>query len=187
LDPENLKGHLISSALYIAVYESFTDYVIEEVKFFFNTGFNENGYTFSDNYEKSVLSKDKKIINASLFWLKEISAINNSDIEKFNELRIFRNKLTHELMDLLFNGLPPDFPQKFADLIDLRIRIEKWWTINVEIPTNPNLEKSEDIEEKDIITSSEMIYRLITDILSNDEKTSNFYKNEFLKYKIQKN
>jgi hypothetical protein len=187
LDPENLKGHLISSALYIAVYESFTDYVIDEVKFFFNTGFNENGFTFSDSYEKSVLTKDKRIINASLLWLKEITAISESDIETFNEIRSFRNKLTHELMDLLFKGLPPDFPQKFADLIALRIKIERWWILNVEIPTNPDSENLKNIEEKDIITGSEMIYRIIMDMLTNDEKTANYYRNEFQKYRFHKN
>ncbi len=187
LNPENLKGQLISSALFIALYESFTDYIIEEVKFFFCSGFNEKEYTFDEKYEKTVLSKDKSVIKATLLWLKELTAINDSDIEIFNELRIFRNKLTHELMNLVFNELPNDFPHRLSNLIALRIKIEKWWTLNIEIPTNPDTENYENIDEKDIITSSEMIYRIILDMLSSDEKTANYYRNEILKYRIHKN
>jgi len=187
LDPENLKGNLMASSLFIATYESFTDYAIDEVKFFYNTGFDESGYTFNPKYEKDVLSKDKKVINASLLWLKENEAISAEDIEKFNEIRRYRNKLTHELMNILFEKVPADLPKLFLDLFILRVKIEKWWILNIEIPTEPDSEKYQNITEDDIITSSQMLYRIIMDMLSDDEKTANFYKNEFLKYRIHKN
>jgi len=34
LDPDNLKDQLIFSALYIATFESFKDFIVDEVKFF---------------------------------------------------------------------------------------------------------------------------------------------------------
>ena len=70
LHPENLKGDLISCALYIATFESFKDYVIEEIKFFFYSRFNETG-------------------------------------------------------------------DHLSSLMALRIKIEKWWTLNMEIPPVP--------------------------------------------------
>ena len=50
LDPENLKGNLMFSSLYIASFEAFKDYVVDEVKFFFNTGFFFFFFTFSEEY-----------------------------------------------------------------------------------------------------------------------------------------
>ena len=80
LDPNNLKDKLIFSSLYIATFESFKDYIVEEVKFFFNTGFSSNEFTFSDNYKTAVLLKDKSVLKATIFWLKDCGAIEEKDI-----------------------------------------------------------------------------------------------------------
>ncbi|MDR2948546.1 MAG: hypothetical protein LBV71_05005 [Prevotella sp.] len=181
LNPENLKDKLISSSLYIATFESFKDYVIEEVKFFFNTGFSDGKYTFSESYKTDVLSKDKSILRATFLWLRDFGTINDKDIETFYELREYRNKLSHELMELLFDGLPEELPEKFIQLLKLRVKIEKWWILNIEIPTNPDFDAQQEVLEKDITTSSQMFNQIILDMLSEDEDKANFYMNEIKK------
>jgi hypothetical protein len=181
LDPENLKGNLMFSSLFIATFEAFKDYLIEEVKFFFNTGLADGQYTFDPKYDSHVTSKDKSLVKASLLWLLEMGAINEPDIFAYDELRQYRNKLSHELMTLLFEGLPDELPEKYSQLIQLRIKIEKWWLLNIEIPTNPDFDNDTKINESNIITSAQMFNRLILDMLSEDEKTATFYKNEFIK------
>jgi hypothetical protein len=183
LKPENLKGNLISCSLYIATYESFKDYVIDEVKFFFNTGFTGDEFIFSPRYKTSVLDKNKSVLAASLLWLKEQEAISEADIDSFEDLRKYRNKLAHKMIDLLFEGSFDDFPQNLAALINLRVKIEKWWVLNIEIPTNPDFHATDDVSENDIQTSSEILYKIILDILSGDEEASNYYYKEFLKHK----
>jgi hypothetical protein len=84
-------------------------------------------------------------------------------------------------MTLLFEGLPEKLPEKFAQLIQLRVKIEKWWILNIEIPTNPDFESDIEINEDNIMTSSQMFNRLFMDMLTGDEKTASFYKNEFKK------
>lgn len=182
LDPENLKGNLMLSSLYIASFESFKDYVIQEVKFFFNNGFVDGEYIFDSKYKSHVTAKNKSPVKASLLWLEEMGATNQNDIRLYDELRQYRNKLSHELMDLLFEGLPEELPSKFAKLIELRIKIEKWWILNIEIPTNPDFDSEEVINEEGIMTSAQMFYRLFMDMLSGDEKTASYYKNEFKRY-----
>lgn len=179
LDPDNLKDKLIFSALYIATFESFKDYIVDEVKFFFNSGFTNGEFTFSERYKTEVLSKDKSIIKAIFLFLKDFGIIDENDIDIFNELRKYRNKLSHELMDLLFEGLPEELPEKFIQLIKLRVKIEKWWILNIEIPTS--LDPNNDILEKDIYTSSQIFNQIILDMLSGDEKRANFYMNELKK------
>ncbi len=182
LEPENLKNSLIFSSLYIATFESFKDYIIEEVKFFYNTGFSGEEYTFSEEYKLNVISKDKSLTKATLIWLKENGAINDGDIESFNELRKCRNKLSHELMTLLFDGLQSEISEKFVELLNLRIKIEKWWIINIEIPTNPDFDSSKEVSEDDVLTSSQALNQIILDILSGDEEKASFYLNEMKKY-----
>lgn len=181
LDPDNLKDNLLSASLFIAVFESFKDYVIDEVKFFYNTGFSGDEYTFDPKYNSDVKTLDKSLIKASLKWLKNNSAIEESDLLLYDELRQYRNKLSHELMTLLFEGLPEELPVKFNDLIELRVKIEKWWILNIEIPTSGDFNSEDEIGESDIVTSSQMVNKLIFDMLSGDEKKANFYRDEFKK------
>ncbi|WP_439474807.1 hypothetical protein [Algoriphagus formosus] len=181
LDPENLKDNLIFSSLFIASFEAFKDHIVEEVKSFFSTGFNEDGLIISENYSKSVGNLAKSKVKASLLWLKESGAIESQDLDIFNDLLLYRNKLAHELMDLLFEGLPQELPEKFTQLIKLKIKIEKWWIVNFEIPTNPDFDYKPEIKEEDIITPTQIFNQLIFDMLSGDEKRASYYKNEFKK------
>ena len=182
LHPENLKDNLMFSSLYIATFESFKDYVIDEVKFFFHVGFSEGKDSFDPRYIESVKSKDKKYIdNASLLWLIEMEAISPEDFELYKELRQYRNKLSHELMTLLFEGLPEQLPEKFHQLIQLRTKIEKWWILNIEIPTSYDFDSDKEITEKDIFTSSQIFNQVIFDMLSEDEKKATYYRDEFIK------
>lgn len=179
LDPENLKGNLMFSSLYIASFESFKDYVVDEVKFFFYNGFKDGEFTFSNEYNTKVKILDKSLLKATLLWLKDLEAIDEKDIETYDELRQYRNKLSHELMTLLFEGLPQELPEKFAQLIALRVKIEKWWIMNIEIPTNPDFDASTEVKEEDIMSSSQIFSQLIFDMLSGDEKRASYYQNEF--------
>ena len=181
LDPENLKGNLMFSSLYIASFEALKDYVVDEVKSFFCNGFMDGKDIIDPKYNTDVKSKDKSVVKASLLWFREMEAIDDNDLSLFDELRQYRNKLSHELITLLFEGLPDELPVKFTQLIELRVKIEKWWILNIEIPTNPDFDSEQEILEDGIITSSQIFNQLILDMLSGDEKKASYYKNEFLK------
>ena len=84
-------------------------------------------------------------------------------------------------MTLLFEGLPEELPEKFAQLIQLRVKVEKWWILNIEMPTNPDFDSDKKINEDDIVTSSQMFNKLFMDMLSGEEETASYYKNEFKK------
>ncbi|MBI2271139.1 MAG: hypothetical protein HYU69_12405 [Bacteroidetes bacterium] len=63
----------------------------------------------------------------------------------------------------------------------MRVKIEKWWILNIDIPTNPDFDSSPEIKEDEIMTSSQIWNQIIFDMLSGDEKKASFYKKEFLK------
>lgn len=183
LKPETLKDNLTYTSLYIAIYESFRDYIVTEIKSFYCTGFSDGELIHSKDYEKKVLKLHKNNLVASLLWLKQQDAIDDNDLKKFENIRSDRNKLAHELLNILFEGIPTTLAQNLSDLIDLRIKIEKWWVLNIEIPTNSDFDAALEVKDEDIHTSSQLLYKIIFDMLLGDEKSSNFYYEEFLKFK----
>ena len=180
LEPERLKSNLIYASLFIANFEAFNDYLEEVVKGFYTFGYKNGKDIVDEKYKLEVLSKDSKIINATLKWFIDNGAIDITDYDTYQNLRGYRNKLSHELMSLLFEGIKDEFPKKFAQLLELRFKVEKWWVINVEIPTNEDFDDKE-INENEIMTSSQITNQIILDMLSGDEKKANYYRDELLK------
>lgn len=186
LKPENLKDNLICCSIYITFFETTKDYIVNQVKDFYSIGWDsESGDIISEDYKTQVLSKDKKNqLNASLLWFKESNAITDEDILIFSQLRKYRNLIAHEMLEKLFNGLNKDYIENLSQLIDFRVKIERWWIFNIELDTGI-IDNSENIKEEDVISSSQIMFKLILDIVSSDEEKSNFYYKEFLKYKSE--
>src|SRR5215207_2514976 len=85
LDPEVLRPNLILASVYIAAFEVLKNSILERIREFYITGFDENGWIIMPEYKTDVLSKDKSPTYASLKWLKESEAIGDDDIEKFSK------------------------------------------------------------------------------------------------------
>ena len=183
LNPEIFKSNLILSSLYIAYFENTTDYIIDQPRSFFWNGFNsEKGDLISPDYKTMVLDLDKKPINASLKWFHNNGAIDEIDIQRFEDLRRYRNKLSHELTKILLDeGLDPYiYTENLAKLFTLRIKLEKWWFFWFEIEFI-EVENLEQFKESDVITGGQIIYQLFTDLLSDDKDTANYYMTELKK------
>jgi len=182
LDPKELRPNLILASLYIAAFEILKNSIIERIRDFYITGFVGKDWIISPDYQEQVLSKDRSITYASLKWLKESQAISDEDIEKFNKAKECRNLLAHEITKFLAKGLPPEFSVCFNDIIALLNKIEKWWIINVELETDPDLsEKRDEIDESGIVPGTIMSLRMMVDIALGSDETANVYINEFKK------
>ena len=158
--------------------------IIDNVKFFWVDGFTEDKYVVNSQYKQEVLDKDKSVLYASLKWLKETEAIDDIDIEAFSDVKNYRNQLTHEMLDTLFTENNEVFEVYYTKLIYLIIKIDRWWVLNIEIPTNC-IDNIDQIKEEEVISSSEILIKLLTDLIAGDEETSTMYYNEYLKYKAK--
>jgi hypothetical protein len=184
LNPKELRPNLILASLYIAAFEILKKSIIERIRDFYITGFDENGWIIAPEYLQQVLSKDKSTTYASLKWLLESQAINDDDIEKFNKVKECRNLLVHEITKFLSKGLPPEFPICFNSMVTLLDKIERWWIINVEIPLNSDLaEKAEGIDENGIVPGPILSLRLMVNVALGSDENANDYLNEFKKNK----
>lgn len=180
LNPEILRTNLIVASLFITAFEMLKESIIGRIRDFFTNGFDENGWIIDDKYKTEVLSKNKSQLYASLAWLKDMNAIDDNDIEKFNRVKDCRNELVHEIVNFVSKGPKNNPLPLFSEMVDLLHKIEKWWILNVEIPTNPDLNGRE-INEEGIVPGQIMTLRLLLDIALGTENESKFYYNEFIK------
>ncbi|HIC91180.1 MAG TPA: hypothetical protein EYP21_03780 [Syntrophaceae bacterium] len=181
LNPEILRTNLIVVSLFITAFELLKDSIIGRIRDFFTNGFDENEWIIDDKYKTEVLSKNKSPLYASLAWLKDMNVITDNDIKKFNKIKKCRNELVHEIIGYISKGPKNPLPL-FSEMIELLHKIEKWWILNVEIPTNPDL-NGRQIDDEGIIPGKIMTLRLLLDIALGTENESKFYYHEFIKRK----
>lgn len=181
LNPDVMRPRLMAASIYIAAFESLKDVIVDRVRDFFWSGFDESGDTLDSEYSSNVLSRNKSPLYASLDWLKEMEAIEDSDVERFKRVKACRNTLAHDLLSRLGSeGLPEDFDACFGDMVALLRKIEVWWITNVDIPVNPDFD-AEDVDEEGIDPGSVIAIQLLCDIALGDESESRKYYDELRK------
>ena len=94
----------------------------------------------------------------------------------FENAKACRNILAHELLALLESeGLPVNFEQCVTEIVVLLRKIEVWWIVNVEIPTNPEYDGIE-VDEAKVLPGPVMSMQVLMDIaLGDDERSRSYY------------
>ncbi len=103
LNPEEVKFQLITSTFYIIAYDILIETIVQDVKFFYLMGSDQN--ELKTKYKAQVRSLYKQdIVIASSLWLKKHDAISEEDIEKIKAFKEHRNELAHELSGMIANS-----------------------------------------------------------------------------------
>jgi hypothetical protein len=178
LNPDILRQNLILASLYIAYYEILKDSIIGRLKDFFAREWTKEGPMESETYKVKVLTRNKSSIYASLSWLIENKVIDKDDFESFEHIKKCRNELAHELAELINKGIELQHLEAFGKLIHLLNKIEVWWILNVEIPTNEDFADKQ-IDESHIIPGPIAMLQVLLDVALGDEERSKFYYQEF--------
>ncbi len=181
LNPALMRHRLLGASIYIAGFQALKDAIISRIREFFRTGFDDSGDKFDPKYRTDVLSRDKSPLYASLGWLKEMGAVDDPDIGAFDRIKTCRNILAHRLFETLgTEGMPPDFEKCFHEMVTLLRKVEVWWIVNVDIPTNPDFDGQE-VDEKGIAPGRVLGLQLLCDLALGDEQKSRYYLEEFRK------
>lgn len=175
LSPEVMRERLISASMYITAFEILKDAIVEHIRNFYFIGIDENGPILSSEYQVSVLSRNKSPLYASLAWLVESNAIDQSDLEVFERLKGVRNKLAHDLPALVLGGEDLQLTTHFQEACELLRKIEVWWVVNVDMPTNPDYDGQE-IDEKGITPGSVLMVQLMLDVANGNEEYLHHYR-----------
>jgi hypothetical protein len=175
LNPYILKPSLIIYSIFITVFEILKQQVVERIKYFYVEGFVGDKLIINEKYNKEVLSRHKNALYASLDWHLEKGIISKEDIELFHELRKQRNKLAHEMTTVIFEGNNDSIIVNLEKMINLLKKIELWWIVNVEIPTDPDI-NIDDVDIDQIIPGNIMMIELLLEIALNEgEEPKKYY------------
>jgi len=176
LYPKTLRTNIIAASIYITAFEMLKNTIVDKIKGFYTDGFDEKGFIISPEYEKKVLSLNKSPLYASLFWLKNSKAIDNVDIEKFEEIKKCRNVLTHEMLKFVSEGIEYDFTKLLSQMVELTRKIELWWFKYFEMEINPEA-YPKDLDPNEVIPGPIWALQMIVDVaLGTDEEAGKYYE-----------
>ena len=166
LDPDVVRSVLSSATMFITAFELLKDCIADRVRDFYTLGFGDKTAT-TPEYEQGVIARGKKKrpLHASLDWLREHQAIDETDLEIFTHLAIIRNQLAHELFNVVTGQVPSDYNSHFPALIALLRKIEIWWIVNVEIAKNPDYD-GQKIDENGITSGALLSLQMLIEVAS---------------------
>ncbi len=163
LDPEILKPALFLATMYITTFEILKNSIVDRIKDFYSIGWSLEGSTQSPEYQAKVLVRNKSSIYASLNWLREQEAISDDDLKTFELLKKTRNLLAHQLFEVVTGQAESNHTEQFPVLVELLRKIEVWWVVNVEIPTNPDYSDTE-IDEEGIVPGAILSLQMLLQV-----------------------
>ncbi|QNM97107.1 hypothetical protein [Chitinimonas koreensis] len=180
LDPEVVRPSLFLATMFITTFEILKDSIVDDVRSFYTSGFDEQGPVVGDDYQSRVLSKNKSPLYASLQWLRENDAIDDADMATFEKLKFTRNQLAHQLFAVVTGQVKSAHEAQFAELVTLLRKIGVWWVVNVEIPTNPDFDGQE-IDEAGIVPGAVLSLQMLIEVASGNTELLERWRKEHAK------
>lgn len=176
LDPEVVKPSLFMATMFITTFEILKNSIVDRIRDFYLIGWSKEGNTVSPEYADKVLSRNKSSVYASLNWLLEQQAIDESDLATFEQLKKTRNLLAHRLFEAVTGQAESPHQEQFTVLVELLRKIEVWWVVNVEIPTNPDY-ADEEIDEAGIVPGAILSLQMLLQVASGSTELLDAWRN----------
>lgn len=167
LDPDVVRPSLFLATMFITTFEILQDSIVDDLRSFYTSGFDEHGPSVDAEYQSAVLSKNKSPLYASLRWLREHDAVTEEDLATFEQLKRTRNLLAHELFGVVTGQVESSHEVQFDALVALLRKIGVWWIVRVEIPTNPDFDGKE-IDEEGIVPGAVLTLQMLIQVASGD-------------------
>jgi hypothetical protein len=161
LNPDTVYYNFMLSSLYITSYDLLKNSIISQIESFYTNGFDQNGFILDKKYKTDVLNLDsnKNKLQASILWLEKNNVISEEDKIKFGKIRDQRNELAHKTLEILTDSEKEIDINLLLEIKYLLKKIDQWFILEVEIPTNPYMTKEEyESIDKNNVQSMSMIY-----------------------------
>jgi hypothetical protein len=160
VDPQKWKRSLIEASIFITAYELLKQEIINRPKSFFTCG-DEDQPENRLEYEKEVKALHKKdMLVASCLWLQNQGAISSQEVKLILQIRDHRNAIVHELPRLIATTELKVDERLLESLNELATKISRWWALEVDVPTNPDLDHVE-VKEENVRTGLMMFMQVV--------------------------
>ena len=183
--PNELRIKLISASLFLTAFEMLRESIVGRIKMLYCSGFNETGPIYDKKYTNDVLSLHKRTLSASTLWLNKNNIITNEDCDTIFELIKQRNNVAHELPLILYGSTSVNYQEWLPKLAKILKKVEIWWVVNFEIPTNPDFDGIE-IDEENVSTGPLTAFEMLCDLALGNKEEANLYLIEFQKFMAKK-
>jgi hypothetical protein len=163
LQPERIRATLAFAGLYQIAHAQIQHAVLEEVRQFYCTGFDEAGWRYDEEgYTAQVLSRaPKNKFRASLLWLVDYEAITLAQADRLDEIYAHRHDLTHELIKYVVDvKFEPDV-ELLADALKILADIRRFWT-QIELDIG-SFEDFGDVDVDDVQPASLLVLQMCID------------------------
>ena len=196
-DRENIRKELIFYSLFLMVFENFVSYWMDQVRSLYANSFSwdedrkklicsfvkphtNNGkmeFVPDKNKEREFNNKVFHLVRKkdgnwnpklSLFrWMVNFGLIEERDFQTLSRCYDKRNLYGHEIASCLEKVVPMEDKQLLKDLINIAKEASRKWILNVEIPTNPDIENDSlfdengEYKEPHVISGFDMFYALV--------------------------
>ncbi|MFC5522395.1 hypothetical protein [Polaromonas jejuensis] len=177
LDPDVVRPSLFMATMFITTFEILKNSIVDRIRDFYSIGWSEEGSTVSPKYEANVLARNKSTVYASLNWLLEHQAINDEDLKTFELLKKTRNLLAHQLFAVVTGQAESNHTDQFHVLVELLRKIEVWWVVNVEIPTNPDYADAE-VDEEGIVPGAILSLQMLLEVAGGNTELLEAWRRE---------
>lgn len=180
LDPEVVRPSLFLATMFITTFEILKNSVVDRIRDFYAIGWDIEKEDIDPKYQTDVLSRNKSVLYASFDWLREQHAVDNEDLQIFERLKKARNLLAHQLFSAVTGQVESDHEVQFPILVELLRKVEVWWVVNVEVPTNPDF-ANEVIDEKGIVPGAILSLQILLEVASGNTELLENWRKEYSK------
>jgi hypothetical protein len=163
-DKETLKNRIARSGVFLIAFDFLKSALIRKIKWFITYG----GSASTELYVQEVLARDpqKDPLIASARWFQGRGVLTNEDVTLIIRFRDHRNVIAHELPNILFDTKFDGGLEIMFNLYTLLDKVEKWWILEIEVPTDPDFAGTE-ISPSDISASADtvkLLMRIVYDL-----------------------
>ncbi len=165
--------NIIISVLFILIFESLKDLIIEKLRDFYCNLYDFSTDKFSikesKNYAQKVRSLNpQNIFYASLQWFQNYNAICDSDVEVIKQIEKCRNdNIVHNYFKVLTNGLSQDDLSLLPKLFQIYDKLDSWWIYNIETDWD-EIPNSESVDPEMCHSMDFVMILIILDILNDN-------------------
>lgn len=156
-----VRKYLNNASLFLLSWELMKSAIVDSIRDFYTSGYANGKFIVSDTYNTEMKRLDpKNIFKASNLWSKENWILTEKDLETIEELNLKRNNIAHRLAYILSEDEEDISYDDILRIGAIATKVDRWWIMNVEIPTNGELDP-EWVDESSVFSGRTMLINFL--------------------------
>lgn len=167
LSQQRLSSVIVISSLFLTAYELLRAAVVDDIRSFF-TILDDQNRAGEKRYRERLRQYDKRdAFKGSCLWLCDWGAIDEAEVTELLQLRSIRNRLAHELPQILFKSGAEVTREEFQAVQRLLAKVCRFW-VRQDLELDPEFE-GQTIADEEIVPGRLAAFAFILSMLAQNE------------------